>query len=857
MENHHNFANGLRFGPDGWLYGRCGASCPGAVGRPGTPAADRVPLVGGIWRFSPRTGRFETLCHGTTNPWGHDWNAFGDGFFINTVNGHLWQIIPGAHYVRPHTIDPNPHVYECIDTHADHWHFDVAGGWQNSRDGRAADLGGGHAHSGVMISLGSDWPEEYRGDLFTWNFHGRRLNRERLERQGSGYVARHRPDILLAADPFFRGIDLAAGPDGAAFALDWSDTGECHEATGVHRSSGRIYRIANAATASRSSRPPHDLAAMPAADLARLVEQPSEWHVRQARLLLAERAGRGLPGTVGQLKDDLTAAHTTLRRLAAAADPVTALRAVLALHAAGGTDAAFLRGLLAHPDEHLRAWGVRLLSDDWPLDGVLGPLPATAATVDRVASEWKGLEADFLALARNDPSGLVRLALASCLQRLPVGERPLLAAALMERAEDATDHNLPLLVWYGLIPVVSAEPERAADLAIGSRWPKTQRLIARRLGSLVDRDPAAVGRIVTAVAQADAATRRNLLAGLADGLAGWRRAPKPPGWDAAVAAAAGDPEAAAIARDLSAVFGDGRALDEIRRLVLDAKADIDLRRTALEALVRQGGDIRKICLPLLGERSLNLLAAQGLAAVDDPAVVKPLVDTFHRVSSASRPAIVSILSSRPRLAAGLLAAVEAGHIPKAAVSAYDLRQIRALGDPGLDATLERLFGGVAAGSADKRRRIDDLKTAIGPDALAAADPRRGRAHYEKSCARCHKLFGAGAAIGPDLTGGNRTNLDYLLENIIDPSGVVSLDYRMSVVALADGRVVSGLVTARDDRTLTLVTPTDRLTFALADVDEVTVTPQSPMPEGLLDQMAADEIRDLIAYLMQPAQVPLP
>lgn len=101
------------------------------------------------------------------------------------------------------------------------------------------------------------------------------------------------------------------------------------------------------------------------------------------------------------------------------------------------------------------------------------------------------------------------------------------------------------------------------------------------------------------------------------------------------------------------------------------------------------------------------------------------------------------------------------------------------------------------------------------------------------------------------------HLDYLLENILDPSVVVSRDYRMSIVELSDGRVVSGLVTARDDRTLSIMTPTERRTFDLADIERVTVTAQSPMPEGLLERMAPDEIRDLVAYLMQPTQVPLP
>src|SRR5436190_11610449 len=107
---------------------------------------------------------------------------------INTVNGHLWHDFPGAHFVRPHTFDPNPHAYALIDQHADHWHFNTTEGWAKSRDGKADDLGGGHAHVGMMIYLGDNWPAEYRGNLFTMNLHGRRANREILERTGSGYV---------------------------------------------------------------------------------------------------------------------------------------------------------------------------------------------------------------------------------------------------------------------------------------------------------------------------------------------------------------------------------------------------------------------------------------------------------------------------------------------------------------------------------------------------------------------------------------------------------------------------------------------------------------------------------------------
>jgi putative heme-binding domain-containing protein len=203
----------------------------------------------------------------------------------------------------------------------------------------------------------------------------------------------------------------------------------------------------------------------------------------------------------------------------------------------------------------------------------------------------------------------------------------------------------------------------------------------------------------------------------------------------------------------------------------------------------------------------------------------------------------------------LLAAVAAGRIPIADIGSYDVRQLRALGDAVVDAEAEKLWGGGRDTPEAKRLRIAALKDSLGPAALAAADLPRGRGHFDRNCGRCHRLFGAGETVGPDLTGGNRTNLDYLLENMVDPSGVVPREYRMSVVTLADGRVLGGLVVSRDDRSLTLVTPTDRQVIPLTDVEQVTLTTQSPMPDGMLDQLSADAVRDLVGYLMQPAQVP--
>ena len=102
--------------------------------------------------------------------------------------------------------------------------------------------GGGHAHAGLLIYQGDDWPDRYRGTLFTINFHGRRLNNDTLEPRGK-YVGRHAPDFLKSSDPWFRGLELISGSDGGVYIADWSDTGECHGADGVDRNSGRIFKV--------------------------------------------------------------------------------------------------------------------------------------------------------------------------------------------------------------------------------------------------------------------------------------------------------------------------------------------------------------------------------------------------------------------------------------------------------------------------------------------------------------------------------------------------------------------------------------------------------------------------------------
>jgi putative membrane-bound dehydrogenase-like protein len=866
-DNHHTFANGLKWGPDGWLYGRCGASSPGRLGVPGTPDEKRVPLFGGLWRFRSRMAAVpsteargltppaqkreeaivEVLCHGTTNPWGHDWNEHGEAFFINTVNGHLWHAIPGAHFRRPHSEDPNPYVYATIDTHADHYHWDTGKDWTDSRNvkGEHDRLGGGHAHSGMTIYLGDNWPDTYRGRLLTVNLHGRRVNVERLEPRGAGYVGRHEPDMLFAADPWFRGIDLSYGPDGAVYVLDWSDTGECHEQTGVHRKSGRIYRVSYGEP--KPSRV--DLNVLSVTELIALHRHRNEWFVRQARRRLMDLASH---------RDWNAATQTTARDelLAMFKNETTAelkLRALHTLYVLGLVDQQFLLETLRHPEPHVRVWAIRLLTDAWPLDTIMGERhpQATAAISESVLAELVGL-------ANDDKSPLTRLVLASTLQRLPVEHRLKLAVPLASRVGDASDHNLPLMIWYGLMPVAKSQPVEVAQFAASCQFPTTRRLIARRLAEMIDEQPRAVETLL--IAASTSAVLPDILKGLSEGLAGRHKVMAPANWSTlqTEVASLDDIKLHDQVRDLSVLFGDGRALDEVQRVALDSKAELAARRTALQTLIdNRAPDRRKVCEQLLGVRYLNTTAIRGLTEFDDASIGTKLANSYRNFFPVDRPAVIDALVTRPSFAEALLNQIAAGKIAKADLTVLHARQILSFGNPKLTARLAEIWGELRESSADRQRLIAKWKSQLTLEVLAQADKPQGRDVFNKACASCHRLYGHGGQIGPDLTGSGRQNLDYVLINLIDPSAAVGADYRMAVVVLEDGRVLNGIVASKTEKVLTLQTAKERLTLDLSDIEEIQTSSQSLMPDGLLQPLTDDQIRDLVGYLMSPTQVPLP
>jgi len=836
----HETLNTFSWGPDGWLYGCHGVFTHSRVGKPGTPAAARIPLNAGIWRYHPTKHIFEVFAEGTSNPWGLDYNAQGDWFCEACVIPHAFHIIQGGRYQRQAGLHFNPATYEDIQTIADHRHW--VGGTPHAGNERSDSAGGGHAHCGTMIYLGGAWPKEYWGQWFMGNIHGRRLNVDVLKAKGSGYVASHGPDFLLANDAWARFINFRYGPDGNVYLIDWYDKQACH--TGNiqiwDRSNGRVYKICY--RGAKPLRQPVDLQKCSDAELVAYQLHPNDWYARHSRRILQERFAdgkrAGSPGTWDKVNRPL------IEMVTKQPDATRRLRALWALNAVSGPLRQPLLGAaLADQSEHVRGWAIQLALQD-----------ANRATAIDLTTLEK-----LAHMAKTDPSPVVRRYLASGLQRLPYDKRWETLAGLVAHGEDAADPNLPLLYWYAAEPLAAKQASRALQLATESKIPKLLAFMVRRIGSAGT--PQALALLVNGLHKTDDDTARlTILRGLRDALQGRRQVAMPEGWPAAFARLADNPrvELRSQAGALAVTFGDARASEDMRRLLTASAADPALRRFALEVLLRAGDkELAPVLQQLLADPVLRAAALRGLADYTDPGTPAAILKAYPSLDQAEKRDALHTLTARTAYGRALLDAIAARKIAPAEVSADLIRQLRNLNDKDLDRRIGEVWGVVRATPADRKELMAKYRKLLTAPAQTPPDRSVGRAVFAKTCQQCHTIFGVGANVGPDITGSDRANLDYLLENIIDPSAVIQKEYTATVIETKDGRVITGIVRGENAVSLTVVTANNTLIVPRAEIDSRTPGNVSMMPDDLLKALTADEVRGLIAYLQGPAQVPLP
>ncbi|NND96547.1 MAG: c-type cytochrome, partial [Pirellulaceae bacterium] len=686
-----------------------------------------------------------------------------------------------------------------------------------------------HAHCGAMIYLADNWPQQYRGSILFANIHGNRINNDVLRRNGSGYVASHGNDFLFANDQWFRGINLKYAPDGSVYMIDWYDKNACHrrDAELWDRTNGRVYQIRFGQPQTR----PIDLSKHSDEQLVALMLHENEWYVRTSRRLLQQRAAAG--------ELDTQATQSALQEISFGSFNVSRrLRAVWTLHVCGlltDGDIAKLMSADGHKSEYLRAWSIQLDLED-----------GTPSQLTRMAE-----------LARSDDSPMVRLYLASAMQRLPLQDRWEIATGLIRHADDAEDHNLPLMTWYGIEPLVTADTERALAMAAKSRIPLVRQFIYRRAAA----DEQSMQSLLSLLAtEKKLANQKLILAEIAAALSNRGRLNMPREWpDIFVKLSKSeDAQVRQHAHLVAVKFGDSSVFPKLRQIASDRDVAMGSRIQAIETL-RAGKDseLARVLIALLDEQPLRGEAIRALAAYDDQSVATAILSKYSAFDSEQKSDAVLTLASRVDSANRLLDAISSSKIPQSDVSAFNARQMMLLDDAKLTEKLKQTWGSLRQSTAEKQAQINKLKTQLTPDTLAQADLSNGRVLFDANCGKCHKLFGSGSDIGPDITGSNRIDLDYTLHNLIDPNALIGKDYQATKLLTDDGRVIVGLLKEENDSAIVMQTANEKLVVEKNEIASRTLSDTSMMPEGQLDPMSEGQIRDLIAYLASPIQVALP
>jgi putative membrane-bound dehydrogenase-like protein len=828
----HETLNSFVWGPDGWLYGNHGVFTHSVVGKPGTPDEKRVKINAGVWRYHPTRHVFEVFAEGTSNPWGLDYDARGEFFNTACVIPHLYHILPAARYQRQAGQHFNPFTYDDIKTIADHAHY--AGGRIHRPDPlkvpESTDaVGGGHAHSGLAIYNGDNFPEAYRGMLIFGNLHGHRLVSDQVAPEGSGFAGRHGNDFLRSNDATFIPVSQRVGPDGALYVSDWSDVQVCHNNTQEiwDRSNGRLYRISYGNPANRSA----DLARIRDDELAEIaLGDTNEYFVRQARKVLAER-------NLSRQAPMADSARTKLRDvLTGSPDPLRRLRALWVLQSTNLLDDSLLAAALKDADASMRGWAVRLIAQQ------------RTAGVPALAE-----------LAKTEGSAQVRRELASALSYLPLAQRAAIAEPLLAREEDAKDHNIPLLLWYGIEPLVGADAARGLALAAVCRHPQTTDFIYRRLAS----DAGARAEVLAlALREPDTARRATLVGRVVEGVRQAGSFAAPAGWPALVAGLrqGAAPDLLANLNELDALAGDEASRAFYRGHLADEKAPLPARQRALAVLVAaRDRSSAPVVHKVFAEKttpSFRRALIQSLATIGDDNSPAVLLGRFGVFSPEQLADAVAALAGHVAGGKALLAAVAAGKADKALLSPIVVRQLKSLGDKELDAQLAAVVGVVNATKADFAKNKARYEAMLKPEAVRKGDLAAGRQLFGSTCGICHTFGYAGNQVGPGLAGSNIGKLDYFLENVLNPNGVIGKDYQLNVFKLKSGATMSGIVQFEDAQSFRLAMPGGvKFTVAKGEVEKREILPMSLMPEGLLEALSKEQVINLVAYLQFPDGFP--
>ncbi|MBI4659929.1 MAG: c-type cytochrome [Verrucomicrobia bacterium] len=832
LEDTHSTANSLRWGPDGWLYGAQGSGVSSTIKRPGLDDGQPGFYFKGqtIWRYHPETHAFELFSEGGGNTFCVEFDAGGRLYSgINGNNHRGFHFVQGGYYSKnfgEHGFFTNPNTFGYLSP--------------MPHDRPVPRF----SHTFVVYEAGA-LGAPFEGKIIAPVPLQNHVVLSEFVPNGSTYSTSDLGLFLESSDRWFRPVDIKVGPDSAVYIADWYDTRLSHmdPRDTWDRQHGRIYRIkAEAASPVK----PFDLSKLTGDQLVDVLSHTNKWFRQQAVHLLADRRDHGVTDR--------------LRRLAMQPDNPRALDALWGLHAVNGFTSEVAVELMRHTQPELRAWAVRLIGDNW------GAARRGTHEVEKTgprAFPSASLAEALRALARKEPNAQVRSQIASTAKRLPCEVALPLLAELLRRGEDHSDPHIPLLLWWALEDKLISHRDEAVQLfEQPDLW--SQPLVrhhildrlARRHATLPtpenQRSLAALLRLAP-----DAECKRRLLDGVNEAFKGravegliesFERT-----LDQANAGGKRDPSQVALALRR----GSAPAVTEAMGLIAQENFGNELDRILLIQALGESHrtEATSVLLELLGSSKSSAVrgaALQALGHFDSLGLVDDVLFRWANLDAPLRRCALAVLCSRKTWARRLLNAVGgAGVISKQDVPDEMVSRLRFLGDSEVSALCDRFFGKpTQASSEEKQKRIDVVAAALKEP--SPVDAAAGKSLFGARCAACHELFGEGGKLGPDLTGYERTNLETLLLNIVDPSVAIREGYALFQITTKDGRDLAGFITERDGFRLTLRDLSGNTTVVPLDqIQQERSISTSLMPGGLIDDLTPQQLRDLFAFLASP------
>jgi len=802
LEDTHSVVNSLRWGPDGWLYACQGSTVTANVMRPGLDKEPSARTMGQqIWRFHPETRRFEVFSEGGGNAFGCEIDEKGRVF-----SGHNGGNTRGFHYMQ------GAYLQKGFDKHGP-LSNPYAFGYFPPMPHPAAER---FTHNFIIYDGGA-LPLRHNGRLFGVEPLQGRIVESDISPDGCSFKTRDLGYPVTTSDQWFRPVDIKVGPDGAIYIADWYDAQVSHQGNHqgqIDKSNGRVYRL-RAKDAKPITR--FDLSKLPTSDLVGLLRHTNKWFRQEALRLLGDRKDSSV---VPLLQDML---RTNTGQLA--------LESLWALNLSGGLAQETALKALGHQDPFVRLWTARLLCDT----GDLSP----------------NLERQLVALAGTEPNVEVRAQLACSAKRLPAAKDLQIVKPLLGRGEDSTEKRMPLLLWWAI--EAKCENERDAVLEMFSdpavwRLPLVQehileRLMRRFAQAGTRRDLATCAKLLQL--STDSTQTARLMAGFEAAFKGRSMADLPNDLLAAISKTGRVPIMVGLRS------GDPKSVDAALALVAKRSASLEERVQCLDVF----GEIKQpkalpVLLKLIADGREEDLWPRVLVALqqfDAPEIGTEVLCRFNGFTNNTCAAALTLLTSRPAWSEQLLVAVDEGRINRDAVSQDALQKMRAYSNPRIVELLRKHWGKERVETtADMKRQIEQYAATI---RNGAGDPYEGRKLFGMSCGLCHKLFGQGGQIGPDLTPYKRDELSTVLLNVVNPSAEIREGYETYLVSTKDGRTLSGFLADKDNRVVVL-RGVDGVNMVLAQdqIAEMKSTGVSLMPVGLLNALTDQQVRDLFAYL---------